>query len=1154
MATSLDRWEGRQLGGGRYRVTAKLGEGGMGCVYRARDANLDCDVVVKVPRPSLLDDPEFAGRFAREVRSLVRLVHPHIVRITDVGECDGVPFAVMQYLPGGSLEQRQPRGRGVPAAALAAWLEPVAEALDYIHKQGYVHRDIKPANILFDDHGSAYVSDFGVAKALTGQAGKSLASLTGTGMVLGTPQYMAPEMLLGHDYDGRVDQYALAVTVYEVVSGRLPFDGQTPAAILLRQVSEPARPLDQAAPSTSAALAAAVARALAREPGQRFATCTAFAGAVLRGLPADAGAPRPAEPEAPPEKVSCPRCGKGYTVPARALHRRLRCAACRETFTPTSAPAGPACPVAPPPETGREVQVGVSTRPLRRAGGTPARPSPPARSVMAAPEGAEEPQPPRTGGARRTWVWVAGGLAALVAAAGIVPVVWQRPAAPPPPGDNAPAAASRSAASPPSAEKAPATASRPEGPSPVAADPAEQALLDQGRARFRAHDYNQAITRYREALGRNASSARAHAGLAEVHVARREYDQALSECAKALDLDPKSAAALVHRGRVEAERGDAALARKDYDAAILLDPDLALGWANRGTLRADEGDLDGGLADCDRAVELASALARARVARAYLRLAAGKTALAGVDADEAVRLDPKDPLAFHVRGLVSLAKNEPGKALTDFGEALQLDSECAAAFLGRGRARLAGGDAEQALADFTEAIRLAPNDAAAYADRGALALGRGDYDRAIDDLDRAVKRKTRDPAVYRNRGKAHAARKEFDLAIADDTDAIKLDPNDVVAHFQRAVAHASKGEVDQAIGDYGGVIRLEPGNVAARLDRAGLYVTSRKELDKAIDDYTAAGRLAPKDHRAFLGRGKVYLEQEAWGEAVKDFSEVIGLSPDCQPAYRHRAEAYFHTRASDKAAYDKALADDNKAVELDPKDPAARNHRGLVHFTKGHDDLAIADYRKAIDLDPKVAVVHYNLGNACLRTNNPDEAIQCFNMALGLSPDPELKSAAEQHRALANRLKQELARPRGTPEQTGPGSTPRAPGDPAARPEPIEQRPPARTATLDSVVTYPGCPADPLRTLGEALKDLADRYGLKITVDDAVFLAEGVEDVRSQPAGRKAIPEMTNVPLQQVLERVLENTSCKVTPTYLARGSRVEITTVRGARGRRAPK
>ena len=160
-------WVGRTLAAGRYQVTGKLGEGGMAHVYRAHDRNLDTDVVIKVPRQAVLDDPDFAGRFAREIRSLVKLVHPHIVKVIDVGEHDGFPFAVMQYLSGGNLRDRQLSEKAdqpvlLPLEALGDWLEDVATALDFIHGQGYVHRDVKPDNILFDADGNAYLSDFGV--------------------------------------------------------------------------------------------------------------------------------------------------------------------------------------------------------------------------------------------------------------------------------------------------------------------------------------------------------------------------------------------------------------------------------------------------------------------------------------------------------------------------------------------------------------------------------------------------------------------------------------------------------------------------------------------------------------------------------------------------------------------------------------------------------------------------------------------------------------------------------------------------------------------------------------------------------------------------------------------------------------------------------
>src|SRR5262245_22437984 len=136
-------WVGTWLAGGRYHVRAKLGEGGMGLVYRAWDENLESDVVVKVPRLGTVKDAEFSARFAREIRSLVKLAHPHIVRISDVGEHEGLPFAVMQYLPGGSLKERQPMdpcGVALPInpEQLQKWIMPIAEALDFIHVQGYV--------------------------------------------------------------------------------------------------------------------------------------------------------------------------------------------------------------------------------------------------------------------------------------------------------------------------------------------------------------------------------------------------------------------------------------------------------------------------------------------------------------------------------------------------------------------------------------------------------------------------------------------------------------------------------------------------------------------------------------------------------------------------------------------------------------------------------------------------------------------------------------------------------------------------------------------------------------------------------------------------------------------------------------------------------
>src|SRR5262245_23110583 len=176
MTIRTNDWNGVTLANGRYRITSKLGEGGMGAVFRALDQNIEADVVIKIPRLAMMEDPEFAGRFTREIRSLVRLSHPNIVKVTDVGVWEDTPFAVMQFLPGGSLEDRRPAGPGGASLHcdpkdISRWLTGVAYALDYVHAQGYVHRDVKPGNILFDALGHAFLSDFGVAKVLASSAG-----------------------------------------------------------------------------------------------------------------------------------------------------------------------------------------------------------------------------------------------------------------------------------------------------------------------------------------------------------------------------------------------------------------------------------------------------------------------------------------------------------------------------------------------------------------------------------------------------------------------------------------------------------------------------------------------------------------------------------------------------------------------------------------------------------------------------------------------------------------------------------------------------------------------------------------------------------------------------------------------------------------------
>jgi serine/threonine protein kinase/WD40 repeat protein len=289
MATTATDWTGQTLARGRYFVHSKLGQGGMALVYLALDRKAsDHPVVIKAPHSEMLKEPSFASRFVREIRALVKLKHPNIVEVYDVSEHEGIPFMVMQYLAGGTL--RDMKGRAASQGVAAAdcpiyWLADAANALDHIHAKGYLHRDVKPDNLLLDVQGKVYLGDFGVAKVINQiDAARPQTMLTQIGQTIGTPQYMAPELILAKSFDHRVDQYALGVTVFEWLTGRHPFVGSNPTAIFLEQANKEVPAIHLSAAGIPRELTPIVRKALAKNPNDRYGSCREFADAVLFGL------------------------------------------------------------------------------------------------------------------------------------------------------------------------------------------------------------------------------------------------------------------------------------------------------------------------------------------------------------------------------------------------------------------------------------------------------------------------------------------------------------------------------------------------------------------------------------------------------------------------------------------------------------------------------------------------------------------------------------------------------------------------------------------------------------------------------------------------------------------------------------------------------
>jgi len=248
---------------GQYQIVEEIGRGGMAIVYRAYQTSLQRYVAIKVLPPQFTFDTTFVQRFLQEARAAARLEHPHIVTIHDVGQQGDLYYIVMQELKGEPLNRLIQREGPLPLERVVRIVAQVASALDYAHAQGFVHRDIKPSNIIVgpDDH--ATLTDFGIAKAAEGT------TLTKTGMLIGTPAYMSPEQVRGRRVDHRADIYALGVVCYEMLTGQVPFGGETPA-VLHAHVYEPLPPLRSRRPDLPPALEKVLEKALAKEPEARY--------------------------------------------------------------------------------------------------------------------------------------------------------------------------------------------------------------------------------------------------------------------------------------------------------------------------------------------------------------------------------------------------------------------------------------------------------------------------------------------------------------------------------------------------------------------------------------------------------------------------------------------------------------------------------------------------------------------------------------------------------------------------------------------------------------------------------------------------------------------------------------------------------------------
>ena len=314
---------------GRYRIVRRIGSGGMADVYCAEDTHLGREVALKVLHRRFAQDGEFVERFRREASSAAGLQHPNVVGVFDRGEHEGTYYIAMEHLHGRTLKEIVQSEAPLPQERVIELGLQILRAAGFGHRRGVIHRDFKPHNVIVDDNGSAKVTDFGIARA-------GASEMTETGSIMGTAQYLSPEQAQGHPVGASSDLYSIGVMLYEMLAGRLPFEGDSAVSIALKHLSEPPLPLSQLRPDVHPTLESVVMAALAKDPGQRWQSADEFAAALEvagehiatggnGGQDTAAWAPVPAPVPVPlgPEEAAAAE-GDGELPPPEEEERRRR--------------------------------------------------------------------------------------------------------------------------------------------------------------------------------------------------------------------------------------------------------------------------------------------------------------------------------------------------------------------------------------------------------------------------------------------------------------------------------------------------------------------------------------------------------------------------------------------------------------------------------------------------------------------------------------------------------------------------------------------------------------------------------------------------------------------------------------------------------------
>ncbi len=1008
----------------------------MATVYAAQEPILDRLVAIKVIHPHLADEVGFADRFRQEARLVAGLRHSNIIKLHDFDILDGQHFMVMEYLEGGTLQARlktsRQRNELIPLGEAARLLAEIGSALDYAHQRGAIHRDIKPANILFSTQTEPVVTDFGIAKLLTESIQISV-----TGGVIGTPVYMAPEQASGGTVDGRSDLYALGVIAFEMTTGRVPFQGDTPTAVMMQHLTAPPPPLRTINPNLPEGLERVILRCLAKNPQERFESASDFAtafGAALRGEPIQpllqspgpglTGMATELDRPTPQASQSTQEAGAQndlLSTPAEEVLEQLDLTAGQPVRPSRPQPAGQgrlrihlwqlgvAFLLVALAVLGFTIFNQLNSQPATVVGdftiaigefdGSQASLKVDfARRIYDQLESELQDQRATVNLYRTNEIYPDGaaaradlverGASILIWGwyddAGVSPHIELAGTAVEPRATRPAAFITAALAAPqqlnPGGSKLDLTVFAPYVRTPIIQTGLEL-FVDQGPEQI-------------------AYLSTAILGLA--YEVEGDSDTALTFYNKALEVlsaseNPQPAAELVffQRAGLYSQENLYTEAAADLEQAIALAPKVYESWYNLALAYSETCDparqLDQALEAAQTAINLRPDDVAAKILYASLALQAGQATQALTILDETKRLDPQnlDVLqllgdVYHALGKQEEARSVWSQVLSSLGQAAGDGLDPLEQQLVSGDVYLKSGDADLALAAFQNAQTITADDPGVYQGLGGVYLLKEDYSAAVQAYERFAELDPANSFASISLGIAQQRAGQRDAAQQSYQHAANLNACIATPHLLLGGIAAEAGDFPEAEQAFQQAVDLEPQDPDS-LYLLGVALLLQDKLDEAASALEIAIQLNPEYLEAHWALASVYYDLGSYDQALLEWQITDRMDPQ-QP----------QTLVSLGNTYDK-LKDYSSAIQAYrqslalKEDANVRVYLGLIYQLQGQLEQALAEYQLAVKLDSSNDLAYSGLGDILDQQGKLDEAAEAYEISFTLQPSPVLQ-------------------------------------------------------------------------------------------------------------------------------------------------------------------